>query len=109
MLGLVAGSASFAQQTTANDPDVIVQSANQKVQVYVAPQTTEATIRLLDEVGHTLFLKTGSAANGLRQKLDLSELEPGSYQLTITKAGQTIEKTIVIATVPAQKQVSLKA
>jgi hypothetical protein len=113
MLGLVASTASFAATTTDNTPvqqpgDVFVQSANEKVQIYVAPQATNATIKLLDEDGHTLFTKTSNAQNGIREKLDLSQLEPGTYRLTIGKGSETIEKIIVIENVPAQKQVSLK-
>ncbi|WP_338875916.1 hypothetical protein WBJ53_09800 [Spirosoma sp. SC4-14] len=109
LLGLTAASASFAQNTTDDQQDVFIRSTNQKVEVYVAPQTADATIKLLDGEGHTLFLKTSTVINGFRQKLDLSELEPGSYHLTVLKAGEKVEKTIVIETLPAQKQISLKA
>lgn len=108
ILGLVASTASFATTTTDNTPNVFVQSSNEKVQVYVAPQATKATIKLLDEDGHTLFTKTSNAENGIREKLNLSQLAPGTYRLTIGKGGETVEKTIVIEDIPAQKQVSLK-
>lgn len=109
LLGLTAASASFAQPITDNQQDVLFHSTNQKVEVYVAPQTTDATIKLLDGEGHTLFSKTSNVANGFRQKLDLSELDPGSYHLTVLKDGQKVEKTIIIESIPAQKQISLKA
>lgn len=108
ILGLVASTASFATTTSDNTPNVFVQSANEKVQVWIAPQATKATIKLVDENGNTLFTKTGNAQNGIREKLNLSQLAPGTYRLTIGKAGETVEKTIVIEDIPAQKQISLK-
>lgn len=107
MLGLAASTASFAHSTGNPSNDVVVSSANQKLQVYVAPQPGQATIRFADAAGHILYNRTENAAQGLRQKLNLSELAPGTYHLMVTKAGQVIDKTIVIEDVPAQKQVAL--
>jgi hypothetical protein len=109
MLGLVASAASFAQSTDSPSTDVIVSSVNQRLQVYIAPQSATATIRLFDAAGHELYNRTESAVQGLRQKLNLSELEPGTYHLTVVKNGQTINKIFVIEEVPAQKQVTLEA
>ena len=109
MLGLVASTASFAQSTADQNPDVIVSSFNQKVRVYVAPQSSTATIQLTDAQGHVLYTHTENVAKGMWQKLNLTELEPGTYRLSILKAGQAVEKTVVIEEVPSQKQVTLKA
>lgn len=108
MLGLVAGTASFAQ---ANDPnsDVIFTSTNERVQVYIAPQPATASIKFFDAEGHILYTKTANVATGFRQKLNLTELAPGSYRLTVVKDGETVEKTVVIKDVPAQKEVSIGA
>ena len=109
MLGLVAGTASFAQTATDNTPDVVVTSTQEKLQLYVAPQSTRATIKLHDKLGHLLYTTTTNITNGFRQTFDLSNLESGTYRLSVEKAGQTIDKTVVIGSVPAQKQISLGA
>ncbi|GAA4419699.1 hypothetical protein GCM10023187_54260 [Nibrella viscosa] len=109
MLGLVAGTASFAQSTDNPTPDVVITSANQKLQLYVAPQTSTATIKLHDNVGHLLYINTANAAKGVRQTFDLTNLEAGTYRLSVVKDGQTVEKTVVVENVPAQKQVTLQA
>ncbi|GAA4457740.1 hypothetical protein GCM10023189_28950 [Nibrella saemangeumensis] len=109
MLGLVAGTASFAQQTIDQTPDVVITSANQKLHLYVAPQTANATIKLHDAVGHLLYVNTANAANGVRQTFNLTNLEAGTYRLSVVKDGQTTQKTVVVETVPAQKQITLEA
>lgn len=109
MLGLVAGTASFAQSTADQNPDVVVTSTNQKVRVFVAPQPTKAFIKLFDNQGHVLYTQTANLAQGFRQQLNLTQLEPGSYRLTVVKDGQTIDKTVVIQDIPAQKQVTLES
>lgn len=109
MLGLVAGTASFAQTATDTTPDVVVTSTREKLQVYVAPQSANATIKLHDQMGHLLYTTTTNVSNGFRQTFDLTNLESGTYKISIVKNGQTTDKTVVIESVPAQKQILLGA
>jgi len=104
-LSLTLSSAAFAQ--TNDNPEVYFATNGQKVTVTVTPQPTVATIKLVDAQGHAIYADRANAAQGIARRLDLTGLEPGTYQLRIEKGTQTVQKTIVIDELPAQKQVNL--
>ena len=110
MLGLVAGTASFAQPTpVADSSSVMMTTGPEKIKLFVAPQATTATINLLNEQGHVLYKQKVNLQNGFRQNFNLSELEPGMYQMVVLTDGQRVIKTFVVDQVPAQKRITLQA
>jgi len=61
MLGLVAGTASFAQQTPVQTPTTdtpqtrLVITPDQKIKLFVQPLATSGQLSLLDAQGHVLY------------------------------------------------------
>ena len=111
MLGLIAGTASLAQTTTLSDPSTVMfTSASEKLKLEIAPEASTATIQLLDAKKHVLYNRQVDLQNGFRQLFNITDLEPGTYQLAIrTKQGLRVAKTFVIDELPAHKQVTLNA
>lgn len=112
MLGLVAGTASFAQQTvaslsTAPTPQVSI-TADQKLKLTVSQQTAVATVTLLDEAGHQLYVERVKLHNGLAQQFDLSNLTNGKYHLLFTTGSETVSRTFYVAEQPTLKQVYIE-
>lgn len=115
MLGLVAGSASFAQdvppQTSASatKPTWTVIAANQKIKLFIEPLSGIAHIALWDADGHPLYSEKVTLEQGVKQQFDVSNLANGSYRLTITTGKQTVSKTFDLQDVPVQRVVSLQS
>ena len=110
MLGLVAGTASFAQTTDSNAPAAAVTiTSDQKLKLVVGRDEATATISLRDNEGHTLYTENVSLHNGVRQNFDVATLAGGAYQLSVAVGKNTVVKTFVIETQPAQKFVALRS
>ncbi len=108
MLGLAAGTASFAQTTEPQLPAVSVSiTTDQKLKLILSRRPATATITLRDNVGHLLYSGHVYLNNGLYQYFNLSELTTGTYQLGVAVDHETMVKTVTIAQQPAQTQVSL--
>ena len=105
MLGLAAGTASFAQENPAASVHV---TADQKLTLVVPKTPARATITLRDENGNALFTKTADLTNGILQKFDISQLSDGTYQLTVATPAQTFSKSFVVQPNPVARLVSLK-
>lgn len=110
MLGLVAGTASFAQTTSpAPVANVILTSASEKLKLFVAPEAATATVNLMDAEGHVLYTHKVDLQKGFRQDFNIAGLEPGTYQIAVRTGSQAVIRTFVIDDVPAQKQIILQA
>ena len=115
MLGLVAGTASFAQQSysptiASGEPQVhLMATDNQKVRLFVQPEVTKGSIALLDGQGHSLYKETVALNKGISQQFDIAQLATGKYSLTITTPTGTVTKTFVIQTVPQETFVVLES
>ncbi len=113
MLGLVAGTASFAQDSnshTTTEPKVLVMTtASQKVRLFVQPEASKGKIALLDEEGHSLFTETVALHEGINQQFDIAQLATGKYRLKITTDGGTVIKTFIIQPVTHERSVVLES
>ncbi len=115
MLGLVAGTASFAQEsnaqiTAATEPQVrVMATSNQKVRLLVQPEASKGKIALLDEEGHALFTETVALHEGINQQFDIAQLATGKYRLKITTDGGTVIKTFIVQPVPHETFVVLES
>lgn len=115
MLGLVAGTASFAQEsntqtTAATEPQVhVMATSNQKVRLVVQPEASKGKIALLDAEGHSLFTETVALNEGINQQFDIAQLTTGKYRLKITTDAGTVTKTFIIQPVPHETFVVLES
>ena len=108
MLGLVAGTASFANSSTVLPSAVspvtsatrLVMTANHKIRIYVQPLDTKGELSIQDAKGHTLYDSMVTLQKGLYQQIDFSDLGAGTYQLTLNTGGQTLTKTFVVQANP---------
>lgn len=115
MLGLVAGTASFAQKPVSSatahpEPQVhIVAKSNQKVQFFVQPMQATGRLSLQDEQGHTLYSSNVSLKGGLGQQFDVANLGTGTYRIILTTGSETVTKTFAVESVPYMTQVVLES
>ena len=115
MLGLVAGTASFAQQSyspiiVSGEPQVHVMATNnQKVRLIVQPEAARGRVNFLDEQGHSLYTENVALHKGVVQQFDIAQLATGKYSLTITTPTGSVTKTFVIQTVPQETFVVLES
>ncbi len=116
MLGLVAGTASFAQESNSQtiaavvEPQVHVMAlSNQKVRLFVQPEASKGKIALLDEEGHSLFAETVALHEGINQQFDIAQLATGKYRLKVTTSTGTVTKTFIIQPVPHETFVVLES
>lgn len=110
MLGLVAGTASFAQTTVSKTPETSVSiTADQKIKLIVARDEATATITLRDADDHLLYRENVSLRNGLRQHFNVAELASGTYQIAVAVGQSTVVKTFVVGEQPAQKLVAIRS
>lgn len=110
MLGLVAGTASFAQSTNSQTPQPSVQLAgSNRLLVTIGPESAVATISLRDPIGHVLYSQNMQLDKGLSQYFNIAALDTGTYQLAIAIGKETVVKTFVIEEKPAQKMVALRS
>lgn len=110
MLGLVAGTASFAQTTTPKTPETSVSiTTDQKVKLIVAREEATAAVTLRDADGHVLYRETVNLRDGLYQQFDITELVSRTYQLAVAIGKDTVVKTFVVDEQPAQKLVAIRS
>ena len=110
MLGLVAGTASFAQTTEPKTPATSVSiTSDQKLKLVVGHEDANATITLRDAKGHVLYSSNVNLRDGLAQKFDLTQLDNGAYQVAVAVGTDVIIKTFVIDDQPAQKLVAFRS
>lgn len=115
MLGLVAGTASFAQQAPASTPVAnapqthLVITPDQKVKLFVQPLATNAKLSLLDAAGHILYGSNVSLQKGLGQQFDIANLPVGTYRLQLKTGDETVTTTFVIQPTPNQTFVMQQA
>ena len=108
MLGLVAGAASFAQQTPTQAPASdkpqtrLVITPEQKVKLFVQPVAGNGQLSLLDTQGHVLYGANVSLQKGFGQQFDISNLPIGTYRLVVKTNDETVTKTFVVQPVPNQ-------
>lgn len=115
MLGLVAGTASFAQQTPSQTPisdtpqTHLIITPDQKIKLLVQPLNTKGQLSLLDAQGHVLYGANVSLQKGFGQQFDITGLPVGTYRLLIKVNNETTTKTFVVQPVPEQTFVVQKA
>ena len=115
MLGLVAGTASFAPKSIAQTTDAptpqarVVMTADQKIKLYVQPVQAEGEVEILDASGHLLYTSTMNLKKGLGLLFDVSGLSVGTYQMLLKMGSEVVTKTFVVQPVPFESFVSLKA
>lgn len=113
MLGLVAGTASFAQESNpqtiaSNDPQIhVVATNNQKVKLMIQPEDVKGKIALLDEMGHSLYTANVALNKGIIQQFDIAQLATGKYSLKVTTPTGTVTKTFIIQPTPYETFVVL--
>lgn len=103
MLGLVAGTASFAttsEVAPAASEAHLVMTTDHKIKLYVQPLENKAALAIKDANGHVLYTNTVSLQKGLKQQFDIASLGTGTYQLTLTTGQQTQTKTFVVQADP---------
>ena len=115
MLGLVAGTASFAPKTIAQSIDTptpqarVVMTADQKIKLFVQPLPARADLAITDVGGHSLYTSTINLNKGLGLQFDVSGLSAGTYQMTLKTGSEVVTKTFVVQLVPYESFVVLKA
>ncbi|WP_020606030.1 T9SS type A sorting domain-containing protein [Spirosoma spitsbergense] len=115
MLGLVAGTASFAPKTIAQTIDTptpqarVVMTNNQKIQLFVQPVQVNGEIAITDAEGHSLYASTMNLKKGLGLQFDVSGLSAGTYQMTLKTGSEVVTKTFVVQVVPQESFVVLNA
>lgn len=110
MLGLVAGTASFAQTTQGETPAAnLVVTSTHKLKLMVGQQDAKGTIALVDNAGHVLYNDSVNLQKGLNQNFNIDALSSGTYQVVVTIGKQSIVKTFVVDEKPAQTVVTLNA
>ncbi|MBC7569077.1 MAG: T9SS type A sorting domain-containing protein [Spirosoma sp.] len=115
MLGLVAGTASFAQQTPVQTPTTdtpqthLVITPDQKIKLFVQPLATSGQLSLLDAQGHVLYGANVSLKKGIGRQFDITGLPVGTYRLLIKANNETVTKTFVVQPVPNETFVMQQA
>lgn len=103
MLGLVASTASFANQSTtqpAASETRLVMTAEHKIKLYVQPIQTKGQLAIVDANGQSVYSTTVALQKGLSQQFDFSRLGTGTYRLTLTTGNETLTKTFVVQANP---------
>ncbi|AQG78965.1 T9SS type A sorting domain-containing protein [Spirosoma montaniterrae] len=110
MLGLVAGTASFAQTTADKAPATSVTvTTDKRVKLIVGREQAVATVSLRDANGNVLYTQKVDLSNGLRQYFNIAELENGAYQLAVSVGNETVTNRFVIDEQPAQKIITVQS
>ena len=115
MLGLVAGTASFApksiaQATNTPTPQArVVMTADQKIKLFIQPVQVEGEVAITDANGHSLYTSTMNLKKGLGLQFDVSGLSAGTYRMTLKTGSEVVTKTFVVQPVPYESFVVLNA
>lgn len=109
VLGLVAGSASFANTNENGKPSTYASVINnEKVKLVVAPMNANARLELLDDFGHVLYTSNLNLGGGFLQVFDISKLEKGEYKLSVSVGKERTVKTFDITEMPSQSLVTIE-
>ncbi|MDB5242575.1 MAG: hypothetical protein JWP57_3200 [Spirosoma sp.] len=110
MLGLVAGTASFAQTNNTKTPETSVSvTTDQKVKLVVAREEVTAAVTLRDAEGHLLYTENVDLHNGLRKYFNIAGLDNGVYQLVVAVGKDSVVKTFVVGEQPVQRLVAIRS
>lgn len=115
MLGLVAGTASFAPKASAQTIDTptpqarVVMTTDQKIKLIVQPLLADGKVAITDASGHSLYTSTMNLKKGLGLQFDVSALSAGTYQMTLKTGSEVVTKTFVVQVVPYESFVVLNA
>ncbi|UFH51943.1 hypothetical protein [Spirosoma sp. KNUC1025] len=108
MLGLAAGTASFAASAPQNTPSAtLVVTADQRLKLTIGPEEGKAVVILRDLAGHTLYSNQVDLLQGFNQKFNISELPTGTYEIAITVGKQSTVKSFEVGVQPAQTVVKI--
>jgi hypothetical protein len=109
MLGLAAGTASFANPiTTSTAPSAnLAVTADQKLNLTISPEEARAMVVLRDLDGHTLYRNQVNLLQGFNQKFNISELPVGTYEIAVTVGKQSTIKTFEVGVQPSQTVVKI--
>ncbi|GAB3697073.1 hypothetical protein GCM10027592_20860 [Spirosoma flavus] len=103
MLGLIAGTVSFATPST-NQPSAsetrVVMTTDHKLKLYVQPLQAKGKLAIRDANGQEIYNSNVSLQKGLSQSFDFSNLSMGTYQLVLKTGDQTVTKTFVVQAAP---------
>ncbi|GAB3714473.1 hypothetical protein GCM10027592_54290 [Spirosoma flavus] len=105
MLGLTIGTASFAQTPETN----VSITTDQKLKLIVGREPAIATVQLRDATGHVLYSEQANLQEGLRQLFDLTALDYGTYEVTVSVGKESVVKEFVIDDKPAQKIIEVRS
>jgi len=109
VLGLVAGSASFANTNESGKLSARTSVVdNEKVKLIVAPMKAKATIDLTDDKGHILYSNNLNLGRGIQQVFDISNLEKGLYKLSVSANGERTVKTFGVSEMISQQSITFK-
>ena len=109
VLGLVAGSASFANTNDSNKPSASASIiSNDKVKLMVAPMKAKARVDLKDFYGHVLYTTNLYLGNGVLQIFDISKLETGEYELSVSVGKERTTKTFDITETVSKQLVTIQ-
>lgn len=103
MLGLIASTASFAHESApqpAANQTRVVMTTDHKIKLYVQPLKTKGQVAIWDANGQAIYTANVALRKGLSQQFDFSDLNTGTYRLTLTTDGETVTKTFVVQASP---------
>ena len=103
MLGLAAGTASFANPTTPQTSAAqthVVMTSEHKIKLYVQPLQTKGQLAIWDADGKAVYSQNVALQKGLSQQFDVSNLGAGTYRLTLTTGNETQTKAFVVQANP---------
>ena len=107
VLGLVAGSASFANSNDTNKPSATASVINNdKLKLMVAPMNAKAMVELTDIYGHVLYTSNVELGNGALQIFDISRLEKGAYKLSVSVGKERTTKTFDISEIVSKELIT---
>ncbi|GAB4044229.1 T9SS type A sorting domain-containing protein [Spirosoma jeollabukense] len=103
ILGLAAGTASFANpstpQTAAAQPHLVM-TPEHKIRLYVQPRQAKAQLAIWNTNGQAVYTQQVALQKGLSQQFDFSNLGTGTYRLTLTTGNETLTRTFVVQADP---------
>ena len=109
VLGLVAGSASFANTTEINTPSASASIINnEKVKLTIAPMKAKARLDLMDDLGHVLYTSNVNLSHGIMQVFNISNLEKGGYKLSVSVGKESTVKSFDITETPSQPLITIE-
>ena len=100
MLGLVAGTASFAANKEPNKPVAaptrLVMNMENKLRFYVQPLQAKGQLAIRDANGRPVYTSTVALHKGLYRQFDFSNLVMGTYRFTLATEAGTFQRTFVV-------------